>query len=110
MREPGHSGGRESAGRERRELYLGSSEQLRSLQVGEDGRDAVRERVSQEGGILGKEKGRGSTGHNPGTADGGQTGERVTAQDKTPVSREPGQAPGSGANPAGRGRRVELRN
>lgn len=41
-----------------RGLYLGSSQELRSLQVGKDGRDAVGERVAQKGGILGgcKEK------------------------------------------------------
>lgn len=60
MQDPAHDGGRESTGREQRGLYLGSSQQLRSLQVGEDGRDAVGERVAQEGGILGKEKGRGT--------------------------------------------------
>lgn len=44
----------------RKELYLGSSEQLGSLQVCENGRDAVGERVAQEGGILGKELGKGT--------------------------------------------------
>lgn len=47
----------------RKELYLGSSEQLGSLQVCENGRDAVGERVAQEGGILGKESGKGITHH-----------------------------------------------
>lgn len=57
-----------------KELYLGSSEQLGSLQVCENGRDAVGERVAQEGGILGKELGKGTpvtdhdwqTGQTPG--------------------------------------------
>lgn len=50
---------REKGGiKHRKELYLGSSEQLGSLQVCENGRDAVGERVAQEGGILGKELGK----------------------------------------------------
>lgn len=69
-----HGVDEESAGREGREFYLGSSEQLRSLQVGEDRRDAVGERVAQEGGILGKEKGRGTPVTALVTADGGQMG------------------------------------
>lgn len=50
---------RENSGiKHRKELYLGSSEQLGSLQVCENGRDAVGKRVAQEGGILGKELGK----------------------------------------------------
>lgn len=109
MRDPGHGGGKESAGRERRGLYLGSSEQLRSLQVGEDGRDAVRERVAQEGGILGKEKGRGT----PVTALaqptvgrwGAGDGTRRSPRKELQTGWEPGQAPESGAESAEQGRR-----
>lgn len=53
---------REKGGiKHRKELYLGSSKQLGSLQVCENGRDAVGERVAQEGGILGKELGKGTS-------------------------------------------------
>ena len=66
--------GQGSAGRERRRLYLGSSQQLRSLQVGEDRGDAVGERVAQEGRILEKQKGRGTP----------VSQEQATAQDEAP--------------------------
>lgn len=66
--------GRKGGIKHREGLYLGSSKQLGSLQVCENRRDAVGERVSQEGGILGKEMARGTpvtdhdwrTGQTPG--------------------------------------------
>lgn len=66
--------GRKGGIKHREGLYLGSSKQLGSLQVCENRRDAVGERVAQEGGILGKEMARGTpvtdhdwrTGRTPG--------------------------------------------
>lgn len=66
-------------------LYLGSPEELSSLQVGENGRDAVWEWVAQEGGILWEEKGRADSSHSHGAHTGR---ERAMAQGEAPGGDE----------------------